>query len=81
MTPQGMAGREAGRLQGIAEREALRARKRSACAHRWQEAQPPRTAMPDGREYLTSQCPRCGAVKLRGRGRPLSQAVPMWMRV
>ncbi len=56
-------------LQDIAEREVLRARKRTACTHQWQEAQPPRTVMPDGREYLTSQCPRCGAVKLRGRGR------------
>lgn len=86
MTGRGIAERNAARLQGMVERNAarlqhlgglprgaaLQARRRAACAHLWQEARPPLTAMPDGRSYLTRQCPRCGAVKLRGRGRVLA---------
>lgn len=62
------------RLQAAAEREVrLAVYARATCKHRWQEAEPPRTVMPDGRSYLTRRCPRCGAAALRGTGRRIAR--------
>ncbi len=56
-------------LQQMAKSAAHAAQAIMDCDHQWKPTRPKRTSMPDGRAYLSYQCPSCGSVKLRGKGR------------